>query len=332
MKCNKCGQDIPDNATFCTNCGNKIEQPQHNPNPNVQQANQVPNQNPQANQNSQANPMPNQNPQVNNGMPNQQPQFNQNPQFNQAPNRNPQFNGMPNQNVPYGNKVPQQNVKTEPSPILTWFNSAKDVFLDFFKKGYIEKPTTLLTEKNHMWLVFAVGIVILGILGTLFSIIGSYGASATFAIIFGIYNPASKFFAFGTMVYVIAKIVKNNKVSYINALNATSGAYVPIVFSLALNCIFNLIHTQFINAQIVTYAATVADVIFIVLLLGVIEKVAEGSKYEKSLWFKSLSIAGAYIAYKIAALILDAIFAAIFYGTDHTSLASLVYGGASIFS
>lgn len=332
MKCNKCGQDIPDNATFCTNCGNKIEQPQQNPNPNVQQTNQVPNQNPQANQNSQANPMPNQNPQVNNGMPNQQPQFNQNPQFNQAPNRNPQFNGMPNQNVPYGNQVPQQNVKAEPSPILTWFNSAKDVFLNFFKKGYIEKPTTLLTEKNHMWLVFAVGIVILGILGTLFSIIGSYGASATFAIIFGIYNPASKFFAFGTMVYVIAKIVKNNKVSYINALNATSGAYVPIVFSLALNCIFNLIHTQFINAQIVTYAATVADVIFIVLLLGVIEKVAEGSKYEKSLWFKSLSIAGAYIAYKIAALILDAIFAAIFYGTDHTSLASLVYGGASIFS
>lgn len=332
MKCNKCGQDIPDNATFCTNCGNKIEQPQQNPNPNVQQANQVPKQNPQANQNSQANPMPNQNPQVNNGMPNQQPQFNQNPQFNQAPNRNPQFNGMPNQNVPYGNQVPQQNVKAEPSPILTWFNSAKDVFLDFFKKGYIEKPTTLLTEKNHMWLVFAVGIVILGILGTLFSIIGSYGASATFAIIFGIYNPASKFFAFGTMVYIIAKIVKNNKVSYINALNATSGAYVPIVFSLALNCIFNLIHTQFINAQIVTYAATVADVIFIVLLLGVIEKVAEGSKYEKSLWFKSLSIAGAYIAYKIAALILDAIFAAIFYGTDHTSLASLVYGGASIFS
>lgn len=332
MKCNKCGQDIPDNATFCTNCGNKIEQPQQNPNPNVQQTNQVPNQNPQANQNSQANPMPNQNPQVNNGMPNQQPQFNQNPQFNQAPNRNPQFNGMPNQNVPYGNQVPQQNVKAEPSPILTWFNSAKDVFLDFFKKGYIEKPTTLLTEKNHMWLVFAVGIVILGILGTLFSIIGSYGASATFAIIFGIYNPASKFFAFGTMVYVIAKIVKNNKVSYINALNATSGAYVPIVFSLALNCIFNLIHTQFINAQIVTYVATVADVIFIVLLLGVIEKVAEGSKYEKSLWFKSLSIAGAYIAYKIAALILDAIFAAIFYGTDHTSLASLVYGGASIFS
>lgn len=332
MKCNNCGQDIPDNATFCTNCGNKIEQPQQNPNPNVQQANQVPNQNPQANQNSQANPMPNQNPQVNNGMPNQQPQFNQNPQFNQAPNRNPQFNGMPNQNVPYGNQVPQQNVKAEPSPILTWFNSAKDVFLDFFKKGYIEKPTTLLTEKNHMWLVFAVGIVILGILGTLFSIIGSYGASATFAIIFGIYNPASKFFAFGTMVYIIAKIVKNNKVSYINALNATSGAYVPIVFSLALNCIFNLIHTQFINAQIVTYAATVADVIFIVLLLGVIEKVAEGSKYEKSLWFKSLSIAGAYIAYKIAALILDAIFAAIFYGTDHTSLASLVYGGASIFS
>lgn len=330
MKCNKCGQDIPDNATFCTNCGNKIEQPQQNPNPNVQQANQVPNQNPQANQNSQANPMPNQNP--NNGMPNQQPQFNQNPQFNQAPNRNPQFNGMPNQNVPYGNQVPQQNVKAEPSPILTWLNSAKDVFLDFFKKGYIEKPKTLLTEKNHMWLVFAVGIVILGILGTLFSIIGSYGASATFAIIFGIYNPASKFFAFGTMVYVIAKIVKNNKVSYINALNATSGAYVPIVFSLALNCIFNLIHTQFINAQIVTYAATVADVIFIVLLLGVIEKVAEGSKYEKSLWFKSLSIAGAYIAYKIAALILDAIFAAIFYGTDHTSLASLVYGGASIFS
>lgn len=332
MKCNKCGQDIPDNATFCTNCGNKIEQPQQNPNPNVQQANQVPNHNPQANQNSQANPMPNQNPQVNNGMPNQQPQFNQNPQFNQAPNRNPQFNGMPNQNVPYGNQVPQQNVKAEPSPILTWFNSAKDVFLNFFKKGYIEKPTTLLTEKNHMWLVFAVGFVILGILGTLFSIIGSYGASATFAIIFGIYNPASKFFAFGTMVYVIAKIVKNNKVSYINALNATSGAYVPIVFSLALNCIFNLIHTQFINAQIVTYAATVADVIFIVLLLGVIEKVAEGSKYEKSLWFKSLSIAGAYIAYKIAALILDAIFAAIFYGTDHTSLASLVYGGASIFS
>lgn len=322
MKCNKCGQDIPDNATFCTNCGNKIEQPQQNPNPNVQQANQVPNQNPQANQN----------PQVNNGMPNQQPQFNQNPQFNQAPNHNPQFNGMPNQNVPYGNQVPQQNVKAEPSPILTWFNSAKDVFLDFFKKGYIEKPTTLLTEKNHMWLVFAVGIVILGILGTLFSIIGSYGASATFTIIFGIYNPASKFFAFGTMVYIIAKIVKNNKVSYINALNATSGAYVPIVFSLALNCIFNLIHTQFINAQIVTYAATVADVIFIVLLLGVIEKVAEGSKYEKSLWFKSLSIAGAYIAYKIAALILDAIFAAIFYGTDHTSLASLVYGGASIFS
>lgn len=322
MKCNKCGQDIPDNATFCTNCGNKIEQPQQNPNPNVQQANQVPTQNPQANQN----------PQVNNGMPNQQPQFNQNPQFNQAPNRNPQFNGMPNQNAPYGNKVPQQNVKTEPSPILTWFNSAKDVFLDFFKKGYIEKPTTLLTEKNHMWLVFAVTIVILGCLGSLFSVIGSYYASTAFAIIYGIYNPASKFFAFGTMIFVIAKMAKNNKVSYINALNATSGAYLPVVFSLAVNCIFNLIHTQFVNGQLVTYVATVADVIFIVLLLGVIEKVAEGSKYEKSLWFKSLSIAGAYIAYKIAALILDTIFTAIFYGTDYSNLASLVYGGASIFS
>ena len=212
-------------------------------------------------------------------MPNQQPQFNQNPQFNQAPNRNPQFNGMPNQNVPYGNQVPQQNVKTEPSPILTWFNSAKDVFLDFFKKGYIEKPTTLLTEKNHMWLVFAVTIVILGCLGSLFSVIGSYYASTAFAIIYGIYNPASKFFAFGTMIFVIAKMAKNNKV-----------------------------------------------------LLGVIEKVAEGSKYEKSLWFKSLSIAGAYIAYKIAALILDTIFTAIFYGTDYSNLASLVYGGASIFS
>lgn len=328
MKCNKCGQDIPDNATFCTNCGNKIEQPQQNPNPNVQQANQVPNQNPQANQN----PMPNQNPQVNNGMPNQQPQFNQNPQFNQAPNRNPQFNGMPNQNVPYGNQVPQQNVKAEPSPILTWFNSAKDVFLDFFKKGYIEKPTTLLTEKNHMWLVFTVAIVILGCLGSLFSVIGSYYASATFAIIFGIYNPAAKFFAFGTMIFVIAKMAKNNKVSYINALNATSGAYVPIVFSLALNCIFNLIHTQFVNGQLVTYVSTAADVIFIVLLLGVINKVAEGSKYEKSLWFKSLSIAGAYIAYKIATLILDTIFTVIFYGTDYSNLASLVYGGASIFS
>ena len=67
-------------------------------------------------------------------------------------------------------------------------------------------------------------------------------------------------------------------------------------------------------------------------MLGVIEKVAEGSKYEKSLWFKSLSIAGAYIAYKIAALILDTIFTAIFYGTDYSNLASLVYGGASIFS
>lgn len=328
MKCNKCGQDIPDNATFCTNCGNKIEQPQQNPNPNVQQANQVPNQNPQVNQN----PMPNQNPQVNNGMPNQQPQFNQNPQFNQAPNRNPQFNGMPNQNVPYGNPMPQQNVKAEPSPILTWFNSAKDVFLDFFKKGYIEKPTTLLTEKNHMWLVFAVTIVILGCLGSLFSVIGSYYTSTAFAIIYGIYNPASKFFAFGTMIFVIAKMAKNNKVSYINALNATSGAYLPVVFSLAVNCIFNLIHTQFVNGQLVTYVSTVADVIFIVLLLGVIEKVAEGSKYEKSLWFKSLSIAGAYIAYKIAALILDTIFTAIFYGTDYSNLASLVYGGASIFS
>ena len=183
-----------------------------------------------------------------------------------------------------------------------------------------------------MLLVFTVAIVILGCLGSLFSVIGSYYASTAFAIIFGIYNPASKFFAFGTMVYVIAKIVKNNKVSYINALNATSGAYVPIVFSLALNCIFNLIHTQFVNGQLVTYVATVADVIFIVLLLGVIEKVAEGSKYEKSLWFKSLSIAGAYIAYKIAALILDTIFTAIFYGTDYSNLASLVYGGASIFS
>ena len=332
MKCNKCGQDIPDNATFCTNCGNKIEQPQQNVNPNVQQANQVPNQNPQVNQNPQANPMPNQNPQVNNGMPNQQPQFNQNPQFNQAPNRNPQFNGMPNQNVPYGIQVPQQNVKAEPSPIVNWFNSAKDVFLDFFKKGYIEKPTTLLTEKNNMWLVFAVAIVILGCLGSLFSVISSYYTSTAFAIIYGIYNPVSKFFAFGTMIFVIAKMAKNNKVSYINALNATSGAYLPVVFSLAINCIFNLIHTQFVNGQLVTYVATVADVIFIVLLLGVIEKVAEGSKYEKSLWFKSLSIAGAYIAYKIAALILDTIFTAIFYGTDYSNLASLVYGGASIFS
>ena len=182
MKCNKCGQDIPDNATFCTNCGNKIEQPQQNPNPNVQQANQVPNQNPQANQNSQANPMPNQNPQVNNGMPNQQPQFNQNPQFNQAPNRNPQFNGMPNQNVPYGNQVPQQNVKTEPSPILTWFNSAKDVFLDFFKKGYIEKPTTLLTENNHMWLVFAVVAVVLGALKGILSTLDCHTLMLTYTV------------------------------------------------------------------------------------------------------------------------------------------------------
>ena len=132
------------------------------------------------------------------------------------------------------------------------------------------------------------------------------------------------------MIFVIAKMAKNNRVSYINALNATSAAYLPVVFSLAVNCIFNLIHTQFVNGQLVTYVSTAADVIFIVLLLGVINKVAEGSKYEKSLWFKSLSITGAFLAYKIATLILDTIFTAIFYGTDYSNLASLVYGGASI--
>lgn len=311
MKCNKCGQDIPDNATFCTNCGNKIEQPQQNPNPNVQQANQVPNQNPQANQNSQANPMPNQNPQVNNGMPNQQPQFNQNPQFNQAPNRNPQFNGMPNQNVTYGNKVPQQNVKAEPSPILTWFNSAKDVFLDFFKKGYIEKPTTLLTEKNHMWLVFAVVAVVFGALEGLFSSLDYYSSKFAYALN-GFVTIGAMFFAFATALFIYAKMAKNDKITYINALNGTSGAFLPVILATVANCLIN-----FINSNLAYYVEISANIMFFVLFLKLINKVVEGSKYANSFWFKSLAIICPYFVYSLVRLICFSI-------TNSTSFLSLI--------
>lgn len=301
MKCNKCGQDIPDNATFCTNCGNKIEQPQQNPNPNVQQANQVPNQNPQANQNSQANPMPNQNPQVNNGMPNQQPQFNQNPQFNQAPNRNPQFNGMPNQNAPYGNKVPQQNVKAEPSPILTWFNSAKDVFLDFFKKGYIEKPTTLLTEKNHMWLVFAVVAVVFGALEGLFSSLDYYSSKFAYALN-GFVTIGAMFFAFATALFIYAKMAKNDKVTYINALNGTSGAFLPVILATVANCL-----VTFVNSGLAYNVEIASNIMFFVLFLKLINKVVEGSKYANSFWFNALAVLCPYLVYKAVTAIMYSI-------------------------
>lgn len=301
MKCNKCGQDIPDNATFCTNCGNKIEQPQQNPNPNVQQANQVPNQNPQANQNSQANPMPNQNPQVNNGMPNQQPQFNQNPQFNQAPNHNPQFNGMPNQNVPYGNPMPQQNVKTEPSPILTWFNSAKDVFLDFFKKGYIEKPKTLLTEKNHMWLVFAVVAVVLGALEGLFSSLDYYSGKFAYALN-GFVTIGAMFFAFATALFIYAKMAKNDKVTYINALNGTASAFLPVILATVANCLIT-----FVNSGLAYYVEISANIMFFVLFLKLINKVVEGSKYANSFWFNALAVLCPYLVYKAVTAIMYSI-------------------------
>lgn len=301
MKCNKCGQDIPDNATFCTNCGNKIEQPQQNPNPNVQQANQVPNQNPQANQNSQANPMPNQNPQVNNGMPNQQPQFNQNPQFNQAPNHNPQFNGMPNQNVPYGNQVPQQNVKAEPSPILTWFNSAKDVFLDFFKKGYIEKPKTLLTEKNHMWLVFAVVAVVLGALEGLFSSLDYYSGKFAYALN-GFVTIGAMFFAFATALFIYAKMAKNDKVTYINALNGTASAFLPVILATVANCLIT-----FVNSGLAYYVEISANIMFFVLFLKLINKVVEGSKYANSFWFNALAVLCPYLVYKAVTAIMYSI-------------------------
>ena len=310
MKCNKCGQDIPDNATFCTNCGNKIEQPQQNPNPNVQQANQVPNQNPQANQNSQANPMPNQNPQVNNGMPNQQPQFNQNPQFNQAPNRNPQFNGMPNQNVPYGNQVPQQNVKAEPSPILTWFNSAKDVFLDFFKKGYIEKPTTLLTEKNHMWLVFAVVAVVFGALEGLFSSLDYYSSKFAYALN-GFVTIGAMFFAFATALFIYSKMAKNDKITYINALNGTASAFLPVILATVANCL-----VTFVNSNLAYYVENSAKIMFFVLFLKLINKVVEGSKYANSFWFNSLAIICPYFVYSLVGLICFSI-------TNSTSFLSL---------
>lgn len=287
MKCNKCGQDIPDNATFCTNCGNKIEQPQQNPNPNVQQANQVPNQNPQANQNSQANPMPNQNPQVNNGMPNQQPQFNQ----------NPQFNGMPNQNVPYGNKVPQQNVKTEPSPILTWFNSAKDVFLDFFKKGYIEKPTTLLTEKNHMWLVFAVVAVVLGALKGILSTLDCHTLMLTYTVN-NFVSIGATFFAFATALFIYSKMAKNDKITYINALNGTASAFLPVILATVANCL-----VTFVNSNLAYYVEISAKIMFFVLFLKLINKVVEGSKYANSFWFKSLAIICPYFVYSLVGLI-----------------------------
>lgn len=301
MKCNKCGQDIPDNATFCTNCGNKIEQPQQNPNPNVQQANQVPTQNPQANQNSQANPMPNQNPQVNNGVPNQQPQFNQNPQFNQAPNRNPQFNGMPNQNATYGNKVPQQNVKTEPSPILTWFNSAKDVFLDFFKKGYIEKPTTLLTEKNHMWLVFAVVAVVFGALEGLFSSLDYYSSKFAYALN-GFVTIGAMFFAFATALFIYAKMAKNDKVTYINALNCTSSAFLPVILATVANCL-----VTFVNSGLAYNVEIASNIMFFVLFLKLINKVVEGSKYANSFWFNALAVLCPYLVYKAVTAIMYSI-------------------------
>lgn len=301
MKCNKCGQDIPDNATFCTNCGNKIEQPQQNPNPNVQQTNQVPNQDPQANQNPQANPMPNQNPQVNNGMPNQQPQFNQNPQFNQAPNHNPQFNGMPNQNVPYGNQVPQQNVKAEPSPILTWFNSAKDVFLDFFKKGYIEKPTTLLTEKNHMWLVFAVVAVVLGALEGLFSSLDYYSGKFAYALN-GFVTIGAMFFAFATALFIYSKMAKNDKITYINALNGTASAFLPVILATVANCL-----VTFVNSGLAYYVEISANIMFFVLFLKLINKVVEGSKYANSFWFNALAVLCPYLVYKAVTAIMYSI-------------------------
>ena len=284
MKCNKCGQDIPDNATFCTNCGNKIEQPQQNPNPNVQQANQVPNQN---------------------------PQVNQNPQFNQAPNRNPQFNGMPNQNVPYGIQVPQQNVKAEPSPIVNWFNSAKDVFLDFFKKGYIEKPTTLLTEKNHMWLVFAVVAVVFGALKGLFSSLDYYSGKFAYTLS-GFVTIGAMFFASATALFIYSKMAKNDKVTYINALNGTASAFLPVILATVANCL-----VTFVNSNLAYYVENSAKIMFFVLFLKLINKVVEGSKYANSFWFKSLAIICPYFVYSLVRLICFSI-------TNSTSFLSLI--------
>lgn len=310
MKCNKCGQDLPDNATFCTNCGNKVEQPQQNVNPYAQQANQVPNQNGQ-----QVNQVPNQNPQQVNQVPNQNPQ-----QFNQAPNQNPQqFNQMPNQNVPYGNQMPQQNVKTEPSPILKWLESAKDVFLSFFKKGYYEKPTTLLAEKNHMWLVFAVVAVIFGALKGLLSSIGLYVGKLTYTIN-GFFDMGAMFFAFATTVFIVAKMAKNDKVSYINAMNGTAGAFLPVILATVANCILTLL------ASGLAYNVEIASkIMFFVLFLTVVSKVVEGSKYQHSFWFKSLSILCPYLAYRIVVVIITAITAA--FGVAST--ASSVLGDLS---
>lgn len=241
MFCNNCGQEIPENATFCTSCGNKIVQPQQNVNqqPNVQQAPQMPYQNAQ-----QASPMAN------------------------------------------------QNVNVGPSPFLLWFESAKDVVISFFKKGYIEKPVSLLTENNHMWLLFAVVAVVFGSLSNLLLSI-KYAYSKFPYVVDGFFGSAAMFFAFATMIFIIAKMAKKNDISYINALNATSGAYVSVLFASVANCIVGLISSRLgDNVEIA------AEIMFFVLLLSVIDKVVKDSKYEGSFWFKSLAILCPYLAYK----------------------------------
>lgn len=256
MFCNKCGQEIPENATFCTTCGNKIEQPQQNVNqqPNVQQ-----------------------------------------PNVQQVPQ-------MPNQNFQQVNPMPTQNVNTAPSPLLKWFESAKDVVISFFKKGYGEKPVSLLKENNHMWLLFAVAAVVFGSLSELFYAISTHAYSKFPHMLDGFCNSAAMFFAFATMIFVIAKIAKNDNVSYINALNTSSVAYVPVLFASVANCIVGLVSTKLsYNVEIA------AEIMFFVLLLSVIDEVVKNSKYQGSFWFKSLAILCPYLAYKIVDTVVSVI-------------------------
>ncbi|MBQ9673271.1 MAG: hypothetical protein IJV39_01455 [Ruminococcus sp.] len=178
-----------------------------------------------------------QNAQFQNSQP-QQP-FSAKEAYQQQFNTTTQPNTQPNFNQA-GNNM--QFAPAQPSQFSTLLNQAVETFKGFFSNKYENTLKASADDKSHQWLLFAVVSIIFSGISSLELVATSLGkfsnaGSRSTSFFTGMLSTAAVFFGFATMIFVISKIYKRN-VSYINALNLTACAYLPILLGTTVNFLF----------------------------------------------------------------------------------------------
>jgi hypothetical protein len=174
--------------------------------------------------------------------------------------------------------------------------------------NYEETVKKAAGDTSHQWLVFTVVAVIfsaLSLLETAGVSVKSLGSYVYRHInifpysILGFFATASVIFAVATALFVISKVYKTN-ITYINALNITTAAYLPVLFGTTLNFIF--IPLTSVITSLISVAAHL--MFFALICVGVRKVVPEG---KSPFWAFSVAMTVAVIAVAVIVTLLTLI-------------------------